>query len=118
MVASGKKLFYQIGEICKICEIQPHVLRYWETEFTALSPTKNKAGQRIYREKDLQLVEAIKRLLYQEGYTISGANKKLADGASPRLPSGKAPPAEYRKAFDQIKRELQMILDIVQNDKT
>ena len=118
MVGSGKKLFYKIGDICKICEIQPHVLRYWETEFTALSPTKNRAGQRIYREKDLQLVETIKRLLYQEGYTISGANKKLADGESQRPSSGKAPPAEYRETFDQIKRELQMILDIVQNDKT
>ncbi len=118
MVGSGKKLFYKIGDICKICEIQPHVLRYWETEFTTLSPTKNRAGQRIYREKDLQVVETIKRLLYQEGYTISGANRKLADGESSRPPSGEAPPAEYRKAFDQIKRELQMILDIVQNDKT
>ena len=118
MLRSRKKLFYKIGDICKICQIQPHVLRYWETEFTVLSPTKNRAGQRIYREKDLQIVEKIKHLLYQEGYTISGANKKISteNMASPQPSQRPLPNDDYRKTFDQIKKELQTILDIVKNN--
>lgn len=117
MLRSRKKLFYKIGDICKICQIQPHVLRYWETEFTVLSPTKNRSGQRIYREKDLQVVEKIKHLLYQEGYTISGANKKIStENISSPPPSQKPLPNDYRKTFDQIKKDLQTILDIVQNN--
>ena len=72
-----KKLFYKIGEVCDITQVAPHVIRYWETEFAALKPSKNSSGQRIYRFKDVDLVLLIKRLLYEEGYTIAGANKKL-----------------------------------------
>lgn len=77
MALPSNKLFYKIGEVCDLCDIQPHVLRYWETEFSMLSPSKNSSGQRIYRHRDVELIQAIKRLLYQEGYTIAGANKKL-----------------------------------------
>ena len=73
----GKKLFYRIGEACKQLDIQPYVLRYWETEFPVLSPRKSKAGQRVYSEEELQLIQRIKQLLYEEGYTIAGARKKL-----------------------------------------
>jgi DNA-binding transcriptional MerR regulator len=73
----GKKLFYRIGEACKQLDIQPYVLRYWETEFPVLSPRKSKAGQRVYSEEVLQLIQRIKQLLYEEGYTIAGAKKKL-----------------------------------------
>lgn len=72
-----KKLFYKIGEVCKIAGIQPHVLRYWETEFRMLAPAKNSSGQRIYRERDVETVLLIKKLLYEDGYTIAGANKRL-----------------------------------------
>ena len=72
-----KKLFYKIGEVCDITQVAPHVIRYWETEFSALKPSKNSSGQRIYRYKDVDLILLIKRLLYDEGYTIAGANKKL-----------------------------------------
>jgi DNA-binding transcriptional MerR regulator len=72
-----KKLFYKIGEVCDITQVAPHVIRYWETEFSALKPSKNSSGQRIYRYKDVDLILLIKRLLYEEGYTIAGANKKL-----------------------------------------
>jgi DNA-binding transcriptional MerR regulator len=83
----GKKLFYRIGEACKQLDIQPYVLRYWETEFPVLSPRKSKAGQRVYSEEELQLILRIKQLLYEEGYTIAGAKKKLdADLASGGLP--------------------------------
>jgi DNA-binding transcriptional MerR regulator len=72
-----KRLYYKIGEACKALGIQPYVLRYWETEFPALSPSKSRSGQRVYSEKELETIRRIKELLYEEGYTIAGAKKKL-----------------------------------------
>jgi DNA-binding transcriptional MerR regulator len=72
-----KRLYYKIGEACKALGIQPYVLRYWETEFSALSPSKSRSGQRVYSEKELEVIRRIKQLLYDEGYTIAGAKKKL-----------------------------------------
>jgi DNA-binding transcriptional MerR regulator len=79
----AKKLYYKIGEACKMLGIQPYVLRYWETEFSPLSPTKSKSGQRVYSDQDLAVIRRIKELLYDEGYTIAGAKKQLeGNGAS------------------------------------
>ncbi len=72
-----KRLYYKIGEACKELDIQPYVLRYWETEFPALSPNKSRSGQRVYSDKELAVIRRIKELLYDEGYTIAGAKKKL-----------------------------------------
>jgi DNA-binding transcriptional MerR regulator len=72
-----KRLYYKIGEACKELGIQPYVLRYWETEFPALAPSKSRSGQRVYSEKELEIIRRIKQLLYEEGYTIAGAKKKL-----------------------------------------
>src|SRR3954468_16438709 len=72
-----KRLYYKIGEACKALDIQPYVLRYWETEFAAISPSKSRSGQRVYSEKELEVIRRIKQLLYDEGYTIAGAKKKL-----------------------------------------
>ncbi|MEA2562553.1 MAG: hypothetical protein QOH06_4057 [Acidobacteriota bacterium] len=72
-----KRLYYKIGEACKELGIQPYVLRYWETEFPALAPSKSRSGQRVYSEKELEVIRRIKQLLYEEGYTIAGAKKKL-----------------------------------------
>ncbi|HEV8132189.1 MAG TPA: MerR family transcriptional regulator [Acidobacteriota bacterium] len=85
-----RKLYYKIGEVCDLCEIEPHVLRYWETEFSQLSPSKNNSGQRVYRYRDVQVVQRIKQLLYQEGYTIAGANKKLVSERFDGEPSSEA----------------------------
>ncbi|MEW6001624.1 MAG: MerR family transcriptional regulator [Nitrospirota bacterium] len=71
------KLFYRIGEISRIIGVEPYVLRYWETEFPFLKPRKNKSGQRIYVKRDLELLLHVKRLLYQERFTIEGARKRL-----------------------------------------
>jgi DNA-binding transcriptional MerR regulator len=71
------KLFFKIGEVCEITDTQPYVLRYWESEFQALAPAKNSSGQRIYRRKDIETVLRIKQLLYEEGFTIAGAKKRL-----------------------------------------
>jgi DNA-binding transcriptional MerR regulator len=75
-----RKTFYKIGEVCQITDTQPYVLRFWESEFPQLAPKKSRSGQRIYRQKDVDLVLQIKRLLYQEGFTIAGARKKLGMG--------------------------------------
>jgi DNA-binding transcriptional MerR regulator len=74
-----EKLFFKIGEVCELIKVQPHVLRYWETEFPMLAPQKNRAGQRVYRRKDVEMVLRIRDLLYEEKFTIAGAKKKLAD---------------------------------------
>jgi DNA-binding transcriptional MerR regulator len=74
-----EKLFFRIGEVCDLIKVQPHVLRYWETEFPMLAPQKNRAGQRVYRRKDVEMVLRIRDLLYEEKFTIAGAKKRLLD---------------------------------------
>jgi DNA-binding transcriptional MerR regulator len=76
-VVIPEKLFFKIGEVCEIAGVQAHVLRYWESEFPMLAPQKNRAGQRTYRKRDVEMALRIKELLYEEQYTIAGAKKKL-----------------------------------------
>ena len=71
------KIYYKIGEACRVLDIQPYVLRYWETEFPSLAPSKSRSGQRVYTERELAVIRRIKELLYDEGYTIAGAKKRL-----------------------------------------
>lgn len=71
------KLFFKIGEVCDIVGVQAHVLRYWETEFSMLQPQKNRSGQRSYRRRDVEMALRIRQLLYEEGFTIAGAKRKL-----------------------------------------
>ncbi|MDA0330224.1 MAG: MerR family transcriptional regulator [Gemmatimonadetes bacterium] len=75
----AKKVYYSIGEVCDLTGLKPHVLRYWETQFEVLNPTKNRAGNRVYRSRDVEVVLLVKSLLYDEKYTIEGANQKLVD---------------------------------------
>ena len=74
-----EKLFFKIGEVCEITGVQAHVLRYWESEFPMLAPQKNRAGQRTYRKRDVEMVLRIKELLYEDQYTIAGAKKRLTN---------------------------------------
>lgn len=74
-----KKAYYSIGEVCDLTGLKPHVLRYWETQFDILRPTKNRAGNRVFRPKDIELVMLVKNLLYEQKYTIEGANQKLLE---------------------------------------
>lgn len=76
-IAIPEKIFFKIGEVCDIVDVQAHVLRYWETEFPQLSPQKNRSGQRSYRRRDVEIALRIKELLYIDEYTIAGARKKL-----------------------------------------
>jgi DNA-binding transcriptional MerR regulator len=76
-VAIPEKLFFKIGEVCDLAGVQAHVLRYWESEFPMLAPQKNRAGQRVYRKRDVEIALRIKELLYEDQYTIAGAKKRL-----------------------------------------
>jgi DNA-binding transcriptional MerR regulator len=78
---AAEKLYYRIGEVEQVTGIPAYVLRYWESEFKLLRPKKNPAGQRIYRQRDVDLVRRIKQLLYDERLTLEGAKKRLAQEA-------------------------------------
>src|SRR5213593_4813050 len=84
-----EKLYFRIGEVARICDLPAYVLRFWETEFPQLKPNKGGTGQRLYRRRDVELALRIKRLLYDEGYTIPGARQLLKSdgkqGGAPQL---------------------------------
>jgi DNA-binding transcriptional MerR regulator len=73
------KLYYSISEVCRMTGLEPHVLRYWETEFTQMRPKKNRAGNRAYRMKEIQYIQYIRQLLHEEKYTLQGAKKRLGE---------------------------------------
>jgi len=75
----AKKVYYSIGEVCDLTGLKPHVLRYWETQFGVLNPTKNRAGNRVYRPKEIEIILLVKHLLYEKKYTIEGANNRLVE---------------------------------------
>lgn len=79
-VELSNKLYFRIGEVAKIVGVKPYVLRYWETEFPILKPGKTPSRHRLYRRRDVETLLDIKRLLYEEGFTIAGAKKRLKDG--------------------------------------
>jgi DNA-binding transcriptional MerR regulator len=117
-----RKLYYRIGEVCEIVGVEAHVLRYWETEFSNLAPPKNKAGQRTYRPKDIELLLTIRQLLYDEGFTIAGARKQLARsgrresiGAASRggITAKKPRPPAPAQRLNQVREELENILTLL-----
>jgi len=113
------KLFYKIGEVSKIVGVEPYVLRYWETEFTFLKPRKNRSGQRVYIKKDVELLLEIKRLLYQERYTIEGVRKRLGfDVVQAEVkPDQDVPKKETRQSagtVELVKKRLREILSQLQ----
>jgi len=99
-----KKLYYSIGEVSDITSIEPHVLRYWETIFKDLSPRKNKAGNRTYREEDLTLILKLKDLIQNKKYSTAGAKKIIEEG-EPEKKSTKAEPlpVETQKDLKEVK---------------
>jgi len=105
---------YKIGEVCKLADVQPYVLRYWETEFPQLAPNKSGGGQRLYTRREIDTILRIKELLYREGFTIAGAKKKLetevAEPASP-TPVADAPSPSL---LANVKNELRAILKILE----
>jgi len=106
------KLYFKIGEVSKITRVKPYVLRYWESEFKIISPLKSKSKQRVYRRKDVELILEIKRLLYDERYTLDGAKSKIRELQKQMNSSQldiKFPDQRYLKALRLIKEELHSI---------
>ena len=118
--AANEEKLYKIGEVCKLADLQPYVLRYWETEFPQLSPNKSGGGQRLYTRAELDTILRIKELLYKEGFTIAGAKKRLEQEMSEPVP---APAAEAAAApretapsaavLADVKRELRELLKML-----
>lgn len=111
------KLYYSITEVSELTSVKPHVLRYWETEFKALKPKKNRAGNRTYRSSDIKLILLIKKLLYEDGFTIAGAKKKLVGSKSAadkvKVPATKGKRARLIQGIKKDLLEMQKILDSV-----
>ena len=99
------KLFFRIGEVSKLCALPAYVLRFWETEFPQLKPSKSNTGQRVYRRKDVENVIRVKKLLYEEGYTIQGA-RQFIKSDSKRDRSQAALPFAYARANGSNLREI------------
>jgi DNA-binding transcriptional MerR regulator len=126
---SPTKLYYKIGEVCGILGVEAHVLRYWETEFPALSPPKNRGGQRTYRPRDIELLLRIRKLLYEDGFTIAGARKQLSripraedDKSIPSAARGDKPapskrePRIPKERLSQVRKELENILTLLDRE--
>ena len=99
------KLFFRIGEVCNLMQLEPYVLRFWETEFPMLSPAKGANGRRMYRKKDVELLFQIRDLLYEQGFTIAGAKKALGEFRRGTVNSHGSPPVQEVLAAGDSNRE-------------
>lgn len=115
------KRYFTIGEVSELCGVKPHVLRYWEQEFTQLKPVKRRGNRRYYQHHEVLLIRRIRELLYEQGFTISGARNKLDhrhseafDGAEEGMAPADAPSVP-QVDVQMIRRELQSILVLLQN---
>src|SRR5688572_30730691 len=104
---SDDKRLYKIGEVCRMADVQPYVLRYWETEFPPLAPNKSGGGQRLYTQREIDIILRIKELLYSEGFTIAGAKKKLETELS-------APADATGSPLAKVKKDLRAILKMLE----
>lgn len=112
-VPSKEKLYYSIGEVKELTGVEPHVLRYWESEFPTFNPRKTRSGQRAYTRKDIDMALMIKRLLYEEKFTIKGAKIKLKERKNGKINTARRPSAVEKDTgadqllFDPIEHETQ-----------
>ncbi len=105
------KHYFKIGEVSTLLDLKPYVLRYWETEFDILNPTKAKSRHRLYRRRDVELLLEIKRLLHGEGYTIEGARKKLKQREADDRPAEVKP--DHRDELLRIRDDLVSLRDMI-----
>jgi DNA-binding transcriptional MerR regulator len=111
--SASDKLYYSISEVAEMTGIKPYVLRFWEKEFALLRPKKNKAGNRSYQKKDIDLINQIKHLLYEEGYTIEGAKFRLRSLRHDDLGPMVAEKMRLQNLLAEIRKELRELLDIL-----
>jgi DNA-binding transcriptional MerR regulator len=107
---AAEERLYTIGEVSRLADLKAFVLRYWETEFPMLQPTKDDAGRRVYRQEDVDMVFRIKRLLYDEGFTIAGARRHLREKSSPDEPAYRGANQSADGASQLLSRR--MLLDL------
>jgi DNA-binding transcriptional MerR regulator len=114
------KLYFRIGEVARLCRLPAYVLRFWETEFPLLKPVKSGTGQRMYRQRDVENVLRIKRLLYEQGYTIAGARQHLRMESRPaRRQAGLPFPTKGSpESLKKVRQGLQEILGILKKTRT
>jgi DNA-binding transcriptional MerR regulator len=110
----ARREYFSIGEVCEMAGLKPHVLRYWETQFKELSPTKNRAGNRVYRAREIKLIELVKHLLYEEKFTIDGARRKLEKLREEGQLEEVAGRALDRQAVRRLQDGVQRLLKILQ----
>ncbi len=101
------KRYFTIGEVSELCDVKPHVLRYWETEFTSLKPVKRRGNRRYYQRHDVLMIRQIRGLLYEQGYTISGARQRLEGDA------GRSETALSTQIVKQVRMELEEVLHLL-----
>lgn len=109
-----EKLYFTIGEVGKLCDLRPHVLRYWEQEFSQLSPSKRRGNRRYYQRKDVVLIRDIRELLYEQGYTIEGARQQLS-GEPNKPPVEQQVSSKSRVAVESAVTKLQAVLVDLEN---
>ena len=109
--AGGTDTRYKIGDVCRIADVQPYVLRYWESEFPALAPDKSQTGSRTYSVRELRVIEQIKKLLYDEGYRIDGAKRRL------RELHGEEPAVQVKALASNLRTLLTDLEKIVDDDE-
>ena len=108
------KLYFRIGEVAELCRLPAYVLHFWETEFPQLKPIKSSTGQRMYRKRDVESVVRIKKLLYEDGFTIAGARAHLREETRPERNQSALPfPANTATNVAYLRNELQQILHIL-----
>ncbi|KFN51112.1 MerR family transcriptional regulator [Arenimonas composti] len=101
------KRYFTIGEVSELCDVKPHVLRYWETEFTSLKPVKRRGNRRYYQRHDVLMIRQIRGLLYEQGYTISGARQRL-EGEAARVETSMT-----AQVVRQVRMELEEVLQLL-----
>ena len=113
------KLYFRIGEVASLCRLPAYVLRFWESEFPQLKPVKSSTGQRMYRKRDVESVLRIKQLLYEQGFTISGARQQLrTETKSDKTQSAIPFPSNSVPEIQNIRRGLREILDLLSTRRT
>ena len=105
------KTYYRIGEVARITKVKPYVLRFWESEFRVMSPPKSRSKQRMYRRRDIETILMIKKLLYEQGFTIKGARKRLAELM--REEGRQAAPVLPPATLAGIRQELEEVLALL-----
>ena len=109
----AKRAYYSIGQVCELTGLKPHVLRYWETQFELLHPTKNRAGNRVFRPKEVELILLVKHLLYDQKFTIDGARQRLQDmRKGGEILAGRRDVVD-RECLAGIKHELQLVKEVL-----